>query len=86
MKTLKNVLIRGQIKTMITFEKGRQKLMAKRGDMYISDAVRILIAVVLGALILAALVLIFKNTVIPKTNKNINTMFDTASSTIYSSN
>ena len=34
----------------------------QRGDFYISDAVKIIIAVVLGALLLAALTLIFNDT------------------------
>ena len=38
----------------------------QRGDFYISDAVKIIIAVVLGALLLAALTLIFNDTVIPR--------------------
>ena len=38
----------------------RAALSNQRGDFYISDAVKIIIAVVLGALLLAALTLIFK--------------------------
>ncbi len=47
----------------------------ERGDFYISDAVKIIIAVVLGALLLAALRLIFNNTVIPKITDAINSLF-----------
>ena len=39
--------------------RGRMALSNQRGDFYISDAVKIIIAVVLGALLLAALTLIF---------------------------
>ena len=45
--------------------RGRMALSNQRGDFYISDAVKIIIAVVLGALLLAALTLIFNDTVIP---------------------
>ena len=38
--------------------RGRMALSNQRGDFYISDAVKIIIAVVLGALLLAALTLI----------------------------
>ena len=48
---------------------------AKRGDFYISDAVKIIIAVVLGALLLAALTLIFNDTVIPRITQEINGLF-----------
>ena len=41
---------------------GRMALSNQRGDFYISDAVKIIIAVVLGALLLAALTLIFNDT------------------------
>lgn len=47
----------------------------QRGDFYISDAVKIIIAVVLGALLLAALTLIFNDTVIPKITQEINDLF-----------
>ncbi|WP_313529243.1 DUF6133 family protein [Anaerotignum sp.] len=47
----------------------------QRGDFYISDAVKIIIAVVLGALLLAALTLIFNDTVIPKITSAIEKLF-----------
>ena len=47
----------------------------QRGDFYISDAVRVIIAVVLGALLLAAITLIFNGTVIPKITEVINNLF-----------
>ncbi len=46
-----------------------------RGDFYISDAVKIIIAVVLGALLLAALTLIFNDTVIPRITREIEGLF-----------
>ncbi|MBP1737668.1 MAG: hypothetical protein H6Q60_1549 [Oscillospiraceae bacterium] len=47
----------------------------QRGDFYISDAVKIIIAVVLGALLLAALTLIFDDTVIPRITDEIEELF-----------
>lgn len=47
----------------------------KRGDFYISDGVKIIIAVVLGALLLAALTNIFNNTVIPRITTEITNLF-----------
>ena len=46
--------------------RGRMALSNQRGDFYISDAVKIIIAVVLGALLLSALTLIF-NDIAPRT-------------------
>ena len=46
-----------------------------RGEGYIDTAVKILIAVVLGALLLAALTLIFNDTVIPRITSEIEGLF-----------
>lgn len=45
------------------------------GDFYISDGVKIIIAVVLGALLLAALTTIFNDTVIPRITAEIEGLF-----------
>lgn len=47
----------------------------ERGDFYISDGVKIIIAVVLGALLLAALTAIFNDTVIPRITQEIEGLF-----------
>ena len=49
-----------------TIRRAHQTLSNQRGDFYISDAVKIIIAVVLGALLMAALTAIFNGTVIPR--------------------
>ena len=53
----------------------RAALSNQHGDFYISDAVKIIIAVVLGALLLAALTLIFNDTVIPRITREIEALF-----------
>lgn len=55
--------------------RSRMALSNQRGDFYISDAVKIIIAVVLGALLLAALTLIFNDTVIPRITEEIESLF-----------
>lgn len=47
----------------------------QNGDFYISDGVKVIIAVVLGALLLAAMTLIFNNTVIPRITQAITDLF-----------
>ena len=47
----------------------------ERGDFYISDGVKMFIAVVLGALLLAALTNIFNKTVIPRITTEITNLF-----------
>ena len=49
----------------------RAVLLSEDGDFYISDGVKIIIAVVLGALLLAAPIGIFNDTVIPRITQEI---------------
>ena len=72
MKKLNNA-IRNRLDS--TIRKSRQALSNQRGDFYISDAVKIIIAVVLGALLLAALTAIFNGTVIPRITQEITRLF-----------
>lgn len=62
-------------KTTRFFNRVNMALSNQRGDFYISDAVKIIIAVVLGALLLAALTLIFNDTVIPRITREIEGLF-----------
>lgn len=62
-------------KTNSLISRSRMALSNQRGDFYISDAVKIIIAVVLGALLLAALTLIFNDTVIPRITQEIEGLF-----------
>lgn len=65
------------LKTRAAASAVRAKLILKNeaGDFYISDGVKIIIAVVLGALLLAALTAIFNDTVIPRITKEIEGLF-----------
>ena len=62
-------------KAVCTAARTRGILKDDAGDFYISDGVKIIIAVVLGALLLAALTLIFNNTVIPRITSEIEGLF-----------
>ncbi len=53
----------------------QEVLSNERGDFYISDAVKVIIAVVLGALLLAALTLLFNDTVLPRIQSEIEGLF-----------
>ena len=67
-RTLKTKAVCAAIRT-------RNILNSEAGDFYISDGVKIIIAVVLGALLLAALTLIFNDTVIPRITREIEALF-----------
>ncbi|MCM1214945.1 MAG: DUF6133 family protein [Lachnospiraceae bacterium] len=73
MRKIKNCICR---KASHIITRTHQALSNQRGDFYISDAVKIIIAVVLGALLLAALTLIFNNTVIPRITREIEGLFN----------
>ncbi|WP_148509857.1 DUF6133 family protein [Hungatella hathewayi] len=72
---MKKVIHRIQNKANMLYLRTRAALSTQRGDFYISDAVKIIIAVVLGALLLAALTLIFNDTVIPRITREIEGLF-----------
>lgn len=71
-KTIRTISTR----TQAAFLRVRNCLSNERGDFYISDGVKIIIAVVLGALLLAALTAIFNDTVIPRITREIEGLFN----------
>lgn len=72
---MKKIITPIRTKANSLFFRARTALSNQRGDFYISDAVKIIIAVVLGALLLAALTLIFNDTVIPRITREIEGLF-----------
>ena len=69
------VLNKIKISALRTMNRARTILADDKGDFYISDGVKIIIAVVLGALLLAALTNIFNGTVIPRITREIKALF-----------
>ena len=72
---MRKFMTRIYIKANYLLNCGRMALSNQSGDFYISDAVKIIIAVVLGALLLSALTLIFNDTVIPRITEEIESLF-----------
>ena len=75
--------IRNQINRMcgvfaVKAMEARRKLAERSGEGYVDTAVKILIAVVLGALLLAGLYALFKDTVLPTLVNRIQQMFNYA--------
>lgn len=50
-------------------------MLNERGDFYISDAVKVIIAVVLGSLLLVAMTALFNDTVLPRITAEIEGLF-----------
>ena len=69
------VLSKVKSSVLRTMNRARMILANDRGDFYISVVVKIIIAVVLGALLLAALTNIFNGTVIPRITREIEALF-----------
>lgn len=69
------VLSKVKSSALRTMNRAQMILANDRGDFYISDGVKIIIAVVLGALLLAALTNIFNGTVIPRITREIEALF-----------
>lgn len=57
------------------FAREKAVLEGKRGEMYIDTAVKMIIAVVLGALLLSGLYLIFNDMILPGLAERIQDMF-----------
>lgn len=54
-----------------------QTLRSTRGEMYVGEIIKIIIAVVLGILLLGALTYLFVNVLLPLITKTITEMFGT---------
>ncbi len=78
MKKMKNQM--EKIRTAVAMKalQAKWKLMDSSGEGYVDTAVKILIAVVLGALLLAGLYALFNDTVLPTLVERVEEMFDYA--------
>ncbi|MDD3227650.1 MAG: DUF6133 family protein [Oscillospiraceae bacterium] len=75
---MKNKVNSMSIKVMCKAAQAKEVLADNRGEGYIDTAVKILIAVVLGALLLAGLYALLNETVLPTLTQRIKDMFNYA--------
>ena len=73
---MKHLICKLKTKAATTAAKTLRVLSGSRGDGYIDTAIKILIAVVLGALLLAGLYALFGETVLPTLTERIKEMFN----------
>lgn len=78
MKKIRNQMDRMYSVFAVKVMEARRKLAERSGEGYVDTAVKILIAVVLGALLLAGLYALFKDTVLPTLVNRIQQMFNYA--------
>lgn len=82
MKDIRNKLT---FKALTLREAAREKALALRakvldttGEGYVDTAVKIIIAVVIGALLMAGLVALFNEVIMPRVNTEVTELFDAA--------
>lgn len=78
MKKMKNQMEKIRTAVAMKAMQAKGKLMDSSGEGYVDTAVKILIAVVLGALLLAGLYALFNDTVLPTLVERVEEMFDYA--------
>ena len=77
-KGMSKVVNNAGMKMKVFVMKGRELLAGNSGESYVDTAVKILIAVVLGALLLAGLYALFGDVVMPTLTRRIQEMFNYA--------
>ena len=82
---MKNIRNKLTFKALTLREAAREKALALRakaldttGEGYVDTAVKIIIAVVIGALLMAGLVALFNEVIMPRVNTEVTELFDAA--------
>ena len=78
MMKMKNQMMKVYTAAAMKALQAKQKIRETSGEGYVDTAVKILIAVVLGALLLAVLYALFNDTVLPTLVERVEEMFDYA--------
>ena len=73
---MRNLMLIMQIRSINKVNSLKEVLKSKSGEGFVDTAVKILMAVVIGALILSGLYLLFKDTVLPTLTQRITDMFN----------
>jgi hypothetical protein len=73
---MKNLMMRAHIHSMLVKERVKEVLQSNKGEGFIDTAVKILISVVIGALLLAGLYMLFQDTILPTLEQRIKDMFN----------
>lgn len=76
MKNIKRQLVNYRNAMVMHMWNVKTKLQDTSGEGYVDTAIKILIAVVLGALLLAGLYALFNDTVLPTLVRRVQEMFD----------
>jgi len=77
MKNFKNLMTAASAKVKNLKASAKQALDNENGDFYISEGVKVIIAVILGSLLITAMVALFNSQIIPGIQEKIKALFDT---------
>ena len=73
---MRNFINGFKVKAAMAAVKAKAALCNKRGDGYVTQIITILVAVVLGALLLAGLYLLFNTYILPTLNQRLQDIFN----------
>ncbi len=73
---MRKLLNKAQMEMVKVMVKGRAILQGNSGEGMVDSAVKILISIVIGALLLAGLYALFGNVILPTLQERIETMFN----------
>lgn len=76
MNAIKSLTSKAYIKLNTLKAAARDAINNENGDYYISDGVRVIIAVILGSLLITAMVALFNSQIIPGIQDKITDLFD----------
>ena len=77
MKNFKNLMTAASAQVKNLKASAKQALDNENGDFYISEGVKVIIAVILGSLLITAMVALFNSQIIPGIQEKIKALFDT---------
>ena len=72
---MKNIIQKIRNRALGAYTGARSLIMSKRAEGYVDTGVKILIAVVLGALLLAGLYALFNETILPTVEQRVEDLF-----------
>jgi len=73
---MRNLVMKAQVKALQTAWAVKEALSNKKAEGFVDTAVKILISIVIGALLLAGLYALFNNVILPTLSTRIQDMFN----------
>lgn len=73
---MNSLIVKAQVAKYNFVEKVKDAMKSKKGEGYVDTGVKVLMAVVIGALVLGGLYLLFDKIILPTMNKKVTEMFD----------